>query len=97
MGYCLEERETHLLFDAVTKRWKIDTRIPAHIRKFQRLNYKMSKEEREGEAIISAMFEAPENAISFRDTHKLTISDAEKQRRAAILRKNKKGRTECIE
>lgn len=37
MKYTLEERETVLVYDDITKNWKVYSNVPKHIRKFSKL------------------------------------------------------------
>lgn len=70
MKYLSEERETILNYDPVSRKWSAWTNVPEHIRKLQAKGWLLTaKTESEGTE-IDAWFEAPKNAITFRDLTK---------------------------
>lgn len=68
--YMMEERETILNYDPMTRTWSAWTNVPEHIRKLQAKGWKMTRHTDSGGTIIDAQFEAPKNAITFRDLTK---------------------------
>ena len=68
--YLAEERETILNYDPMTRTWSAWTNVPEHIRKLQAKGWNMKLCHHSDGAIIDAEFEAPKNAITFRDLTK---------------------------
>ena len=66
-----EERETHLHYDPIDKRWSAYTNIPEHMRKLQAKGWKLVRTgtDENGDP-IEMFFTAPKNAITFRDLTK---------------------------
>lgn len=71
MQYLTEERETHLHYDAVEKKWSAYTNIPEHMRKLQAKGWELKRigTDETGKP-IEAFLSAPKNAITFRDLTK---------------------------
>lgn len=82
MPYLNSERETILNFDYLTQRWYAWSSIPSHIRKLEQMGWKKVKASAENGVEIDAKFEAPKNAITFRNMMKPTYA-----RRNAFLPK----------
>ena len=68
--YLIEERETIVTYDPITRKWSAWTNVPEHIRKLQAKGWSMKLCHHSDGAIIDAAFEAPKNAITFRDLTK---------------------------
>lgn len=68
--YLMEERETILNYDPTTRTWSAWTSVPENIRKLQAKGWKMTRRTDSDGTIIDAQFEAPKNAITFRDLTK---------------------------
>jgi hypothetical protein len=71
MQYLTEERETHLHYDLIEKRWTAYTNIPEHMRKLQAKGWELRRigTDETGKP-IEAFLSAPKNAITFRDITK---------------------------
>lgn len=71
MQYLMDERETHLHYDAVEKMWSAYTNIPEHMRKLQAKGWELRRigTDETGKP-IEAFLSAPKNAITFRDLTK---------------------------
>ena len=71
MQYLTEERETHLHYDLVEKRWTAYTNIPEHMRKLQAKGWEVKRTGTDETGKPIEMFlTAPKNAITFRDLTK---------------------------
>ena len=70
MPYLNSERETILNFDYLTQTWSAWSTIPSHIVKLERNGWKKIRESTENGIVIDALFQAPKNAITFRDISK---------------------------
>lgn len=68
--YLTDERETILNYNPITRKWSAWTNVPEHIRKLQANGWSMKLCHHSDGAIIDAEFEAPKNAITFRDLTK---------------------------
>lgn len=71
MQYMTEERETHLHYDLVEKKWSAYTNIPEHMRKLQAKGWELKHigTDETGKP-IEMVFTSPKNAITFRDLTK---------------------------
>ena len=67
----ISEQETHLYYDPVENTWMAETSVQKHITRFKNRNWEMVRalyfESTDG-PVVSALFKAPANAVSFRDT-----------------------------
>jgi hypothetical protein len=72
----LEEKETLLLYDAVDKKWIIDTTVVKHYNKAKRQGWKQIKEFVYEDGIVcGGVFEAADRAITIRNVDAKQMSD----------------------
>ncbi len=74
----LEERETVLVYSSVDKMWYMDTVVSKHMNKAKKQGWKQTAEYvyDDGTA-CGGVFEAPERAITIRNTEKKQMSEAQ--------------------
>lgn len=83
MSIPYEEQETVIIFNGAKKIWEAGTNIPAHQRIFESRGWKKVGETSFGDIA----YEAPKNALSFRNlTARKTRTMTEEQREAAARR-----------
>lgn len=92
--YEVDERETIIQTDDISKEWVVYTRQRSMISKLQKQGYEATKVELEGGRIISCEFVIPINKISFRNANSTGRVFTEEQKREAAERmgKNRKNR-----
>ena len=72
----VEEKETVLVYDNITKTWTMDTTIPRHMNKAKRQGWKQTVSMvYEDGTECGGVFEAPARAITIRSTEKKQLSD----------------------
>lgn len=63
-----EEKESHLLYDYITRKWELDTTVLKHYNKAKRQNWTQTAEYVYSDgSVCGGAFEAPGNAITFRN------------------------------
>lgn len=82
MGYLLEERETHLHYDATDKVWKAWTNIPYVAEKLRKCGWKQVSVGKDGGEEVDWSFTGESNAITFRDMTKPKRERTDAQKRA---------------
>lgn len=71
-----EERETHLNYDLVDKRWIMDSFIPKHFRKALKQGWTPIKQYVYDDDMVCGMvLIAPERAVTIRNVDKKKLSD----------------------
>ena len=70
-----EERETHIYYDAISKRWTMDSSIPKHFRKALKQGWTPIRQYvYEDGTICEMILTAPERAVTIRSTEKKKLS-----------------------
>ena len=71
-----EERETLLLYDYTTKKWTIDTTVEKHYNKAKKQKWAQLCEYVYNDGTVcGGVFEAPDQAVTLRNTTKKQLSD----------------------
>ena len=78
MNVSLSEQETILIFNAEKRIWEAGTNIQSHQRMFEKQGWRLVGETPDGEKA----YEAPKNAITFRDLSKKR--EVSEEQRAAL-------------
>ena len=80
----IEEYETIIIWDPVRKMWEAGTNIPQHQDMFEKKGWKKT-----GDTGYDMGYEAPKNALTFRDLTKpkRQMSEEEKERARERMRK----------
>ena len=72
----MEERETHLHYDPITKTWNMDTMILKHYNKAKKQGWKQLTEYvYDDGSVCGGVFEAPDYAVTIRSIVKKKASD----------------------
>lgn len=72
----LEERETVLVYDSVSKMWHMDTTVSKHANKAKKQGWQQTVEYvYDDGSLCGGVFEAPARAITIRNAEKKQMSD----------------------
>lgn len=72
----LEERETILVYDSIDKVWRMDTTIVKHANRAKKQKWKQIAEYVYDDGVIcGGVFEAPDRAITIRNSEKKQMSE----------------------
>jgi len=82
MGYLLEERETHLNYDALTKTWEAWTNMPHIAEKLRKCGWKQTHVGVANGEEVDWTFTGEPTAITFRDMTKPKRERTDAQKRA---------------
>ena len=77
----IEERETVLVYDNITRRWYADTTLPKHVNKFKKQGWEQTSEYvYDDGSVAGGCFEGSEKAITIRNPNKKRVmSDRQMQ------------------
>jgi hypothetical protein len=80
-----EERETLLLYNYNTKKWTIDTTVAKHYNKAKKQNWvQLCEYVCDDGTVYGGVFEAPDQAVTLRNTTKKQLSDKQMENLSSI-------------
>lgn len=95
MAYDIEERETIIQTDDISKEWSVYTRQRSVITKLKNQGYAPINEELEDGRVVACEFVIPINKISFRNANSKgrTMTDEQRREAAERMARNRKNRS----